>query len=190
MPIETGTDFLANGFAESIFRCPRNQCSKFFIARYQSSNGFATLTESVPMSPLSSPHASQVKGVSPSFIKIYGQAEAAESQGLGEIAGVGYRRALEFLLKDYLIASTDNEDTKTEIRASFLGRCIDKFVKNENVRVVSKRAVWLGNDETHYVRLWEGKDVKDLKSLIALTESWIELELRTVEWQKEMPDGH
>lgn len=28
-----------------------------------------------------------------------------------------------------------------------------------------ERAAWLGNDETHYVRKWPEKDVKDLKSL-------------------------
>lgn len=35
--------------------------------------------------------------------------------------------------------------------------------------------MWLGNDETHYVRRWEEKDLSDLKRLISMTVSWIDL---------------
>ncbi len=68
-----------------------------------------------------------------------------------------------------------------------LGACIEKFVKNENLRQIAKRAAWLGNDETHFERRWEGKDLQDLKSLIALSVSWIENELLTEQIQRDMP---
>ncbi len=141
------------------------------------------------MTPRSTAFAKLIQDVSPTFVKIYGQAEAAESQTLNEIAGVGYRRALEFLIKDYLIAHYEDEKSQQEIRGLFLGRCIEKYVKNDSLKLVAKRAVWLGNDETHYVRLWEGKDIKDLKNVIALTVSWIEMELRTLELQRDMPEA-
>lgn len=48
---------------------------------------------------------------------------------------------------------------------------------------------WLGNDETHYVRKWEDKDLKDLKKLISLTIHWIEMDALTVEVIADMPDG-
>jgi hypothetical protein len=41
---------------------------------------------------------------------------------------------------------------------------------------VASRAAWLGNDETHYLRTWEDKDLTDLKKLIELTVQWIEIE--------------
>jgi hypothetical protein len=54
---------------------------------------------------------------------------------------------------------------------------------------VAKRAVWLGNDETHYERLWEGKTIEDLKRLIDLTVHWIAMEIDTEDALKEMPEG-
>jgi hypothetical protein len=48
--------------------------------------------------------------------------------------------------------------------------------------------VWLGNDETHYVRKWENKDINDLKRLIAMTVAWVEIELFTVQLEKDMPE--
>ncbi|WP_158787947.1 DUF4145 domain-containing protein [Granulicella sp. L46] len=153
------------------------------------SSGVAHLQLCLPATHFVTTQPKLVAEISPSFANIYGQAEAAEAQPLSEIAGVGYRRALEFLVKDYLISQYEDEKAKADIRGLFLGRCIEKYVKNENVKLVAKRAAWLGNDETHYVRLWEGKDIKDLKNLIALTVSWIEMELRTLELKKDMPDN-
>lgn len=45
------------------------------------------------------------------------------------------------------------------------------------------------HDETHYVRLWENKELKDLKLLIDLTRHWIEMELITKELIIDMPEG-
>ena len=50
----------------------------------------------------------------------------------------------------------------------------ENYVDNENVKQCAKRAVWLGNDETHYVRTWIDKDIKYLKLLSKLTVGWIE----------------
>ena len=99
---------------------------------------------------------------------------------------MGYRKALEFLLKDYLIGV--HPAKSEEIKKSFLGTCIRDYVANSNIKAVSKRAVWLGNDETHYVRIWEGKDLEDLKTLVDLTVRWIEMEQMTASVIEEMPD--
>ena len=45
----------------------------------------------------------EIEELSPDFVKIYGEAEFAEQENLGEICGVGYRKGLEFVIKDYLI---------------------------------------------------------------------------------------
>ena len=59
-------------------------------------------------------------------------------------------------------------------------------MSNEKVKEVAKRAVWIGNDETHYVRRWEGKDIEDLKTLIEITIHWIEMEKLTADYLTEM----
>ncbi len=47
------------------------------------------------------------------FIKTYLQSLEAESNGLDEIAGMGYRKAIEYLVKDWSIQ--ENQDDKGTI---------------------------------------------------------------------------
>ena len=102
--------------------------------------------------------------LSPQFVKIYNQALAAESTGLDEIAGLGYRKAMEFLVKDFCIHLNPSDEDK--IKSLPLGRCITDYVKNEQIQTLATRAVWIGNDEAHYIRKQEGRDVTDMKSFI------------------------
>ena len=117
--------------------------------------------------------------LSPSFVRIYNQALAAETAGLDEIAGIGYRKSLEFLIKDYLIHCTDDEAEIEKIKAMQLANCIANKVDNSRLKTVASRAVWLGNDETHYVRRFEDKDITDMKNFIKATVYWISMELTT-----------
>lgn len=105
---------------------------------------------------------------------------------LNQICGVGYRKALEFLIKDYLISKESDAQTIENIKSKFLNNCIQDNVQNENIKNVAKRAVWLGNDETHYIRVWADKDVNNLKQLIDLTVRWIENEVETERVLQEM----
>ncbi len=61
-----------------------------------------------------------------------------------------------------------------QVTANLLGPCITKFVGDVNIKECAKRSAWLGNDETHYTREWETKDIGDLKVLVRLTVNWIE----------------
>ena len=125
--------------------------------------------------------------MSPMFVKIFEQAEMADQLGLDQISGVGYRKALEFLVKDY--ACQRNQPDCEKIKALFLGQTINDFIKDSRIREVAKRAVWLGNDETHYIRKWEDRDIHDLKALIHLTVSWIDMEITTDQLLATMPEG-
>lgn len=130
-----------------------------------------------------------VISISPKFGEIYNEAYVAEVNELKEICGPGYRRALEFLIKDYLIHLAECNDPEIEkIKKSFLGDCI-RQIDDENVKLVAKRASWLGNDETHYTRKWEDHDIQDLKNLIELTVSCIAAAELTKQYVEEMPDG-
>ena len=69
--------------------------------------------------------------------------------------------ALEFLIKDY--ACLENPDKEEVIKKTLLGKCINEYILDSNVKACAKRATWLGNDETHYVRKWTDQDISDLK---------------------------
>jgi hypothetical protein len=138
-----------------------------------------------PIRPVPQPFDKFIQETSPAFCSIYNEAHHAEQLGLLEICGVGYRKALEFLVKDYLIKNFPND--AEAIRSTPLGTCIDKYIRDGNVKQVAKRAAWLGNDETHYERRWKDKDLGDLKKMIDLVLHWMQAEHHTQELLKSMP---
>lgn len=105
-----------------------------------------------------------IRQLSPQFDKIYNQALAAENYDLDEIAGIGYRKALEFLVKDFCIHLHPSEDET--IKAKPLSRCINEYIDNQQIKNLAERATWIGNDETHYVRKIENRDITDMKNFI------------------------
>src|SRR5207249_6108225 len=95
-----------------------------------------------------------------------------ESYGLNQVCGVGYGKALEFLIKDY--AKHENPNARAEIERASLSRCIERFISDDGIRNSSDVARWLRNDETHYLRKYAQADIGNLKRLIALTVALIE----------------
>lgn len=173
------------------FKCTRHDCSRLFIGIYKrtTSQGEQMIRDfkfqkSVPLNYISPDIPDEVKAISPAFESIFGQASVAEASGLDEIAGVGYRKALEFLIKDYCIYKNNTESES--IKSLLLGVVIDKYVDDINLKACAKRAAWLGNDETHYVRKWENKDINDLKILIELTSGWVRNNILTEKYMAEM----
>jgi hypothetical protein len=169
--------------------CPDNGCKKTFIAYYKRIPNRASWLYDNQTSKgeiIGRSFSDTINEISQSFTVIYNQAFAAEQQNLTEICGVGYRKALEFLIKDYAIKSTPEK--KEEIEKKLLGKCISDYIDDVRIKNVSKRAVWLGNDEIHYIRKWEGKNLTDMKKLIDLTLHWIEMVELTDSFENEMPD--
>lgn len=165
-------------------RCPMTDCGALFLLQIRENGHFVMHNH-----PLAKEIFSDViNTVSPMFCKIYNEAYTAEQMSLMEICGVGYRKALEFLIKDYTIQGK-GEEMVDKIKKISLAKCIDDFVEDEKLKAIAKRAVWLGNDETHYVRKWENKDVQDLKGVIRLTILWIEKEKETEWLLAEMPES-
>ena len=114
-----------------------------------------------------------ISNLSPSFVKIYNQSLEAEHHNLDEIAGIGYRKALEFLIKDFLIFHEHKEMSK--VNPTALGNCINTMIDNPQLKIAASRATWLGNDQTHYEQKYTDKDINDLKRLIKLSVNWIEM---------------
>lgn len=170
-----------------ILICPSFSCHKIFIGYYDGDKDGAFFIKTSKGSLIATSFSNDINTISPNFSQIYNQAYVAEQQELLEICGVGYRKALEFLIKDYAI-SNDPASTSA-IEKKMLMACINDYVDDKRVKSVAKRAVWLGNDETHYIKKWEGKTLNDLKKLIDLTVHWIEMEKLTESFENDMPDG-
>ena len=166
--------------------CPNPKCEKTYIAEYNNNGSNFTFKQIVKGQPKKAFYSEEIAGLSPMFIKIYNEAFTAEQLNLLEISGVGYRKALEFLIKDFLIFKKPEQDEN--IKKMFLGKCIKDLVDDPRVKSTAKRAVWLGNDQTHYVKKWEDKDLTDLKKLIRLTVNWVESEMLTSELEESMPE--
>lgn len=178
-----------------MFRCVNPECRDIFIAYYKrfvsasgASNHFI-FQFCKPTKCKTAVFSEIIKKISPDFDKIYNEAYAAEQARLGNICGAGYRKSFEFLVKDYLIAKVTTDVEKEHIKKEQLGTCITNRITDTNIKNVSKRAAWLGNDETHYSRKWETKDLQDLKKLIDLTIHWMEAESLTGDLLKDMPEG-
>ena len=175
---------------EAVYQCVRPQCARLFIARHANrgqtpgSTTYREVSALVPVPVARVEVPPDVRALSPSFVAIHEQAMAAEALGLDQLSGMGHRKALEFLVKDYCIHKKPGD--KINIEKIQLGPCIENYVDDERVKQCAKRATWLGNDETHYLRKWTDKDLQDLKALLRVTVAWIESDLLTEKYLNEM----
>jgi hypothetical protein len=132
---------------QAIYRCTHQGCQELFIATYrdakqQTSGGNQFLLKDVsPIAPYRASFAQDISELSPIFVEIYNQAISAESNGLDQIVGIGLRKALEFLIKDF--SCFKNPGKEEEIRSTSLGSCIKDYIDDINVKECAKRAVWL-----------------------------------------------
>lgn len=182
----------------TVLRCPRKQCDAVYYGIYNiksliEESGFAgeaIYKRSAPSTPQQYDVPESLEALSPRFAEIVGQAAASDSMGWTEVAGPGYRKALEFLIKDYLIKSkfADDPEKQAQVREKQLMPCIN-MLDDGNVKSVATRATWLGNDETHYDRRWSEMEIKDLKALLRLTILHIDADLQTREFLAAMPEG-
>jgi hypothetical protein len=170
-------------------QCTNPECKQTFISRFCLCRGERNLTfagfepnsklDSIEFSPI-------IKTLSPAFYEIYNQAYKAQQLELTQICGPGYRKALEFLIKDYIMSKLD-ESQRDSIKRKLLAQCINDNIENPQIQEVAKRATWLGNDETHYLKEWLDKDISDLVQIIDLTISWIEYNVKTEKLLNDMP---
>ena len=143
--------------------CPN--CESLYCSKYGAANDrhLLSLDASYPYARENIAFPQCIQDISANFCKIYNESYVAEKQGLTSICGVGYRKALEFLTKDYMIRKSP-DDTEA-IRKESLGQTINR-IDDIRIKTLSERTAWIGNDETHYVRKHENKDMSDMKKFI------------------------
>jgi hypothetical protein len=167
--------------------CPRNECGSLFFAEYHFSGTEAYFTGCFPRSKDEKKFPKEIEELSPDFISIFNQSHHAEQEKLDLICGVGYRKALEYLIKDYVLMLHPTEENR--IKKMPLQQCIQNYISELSIKNMAERATWLGNDETHYVRKWEDRDIQDLKNLIDLTVYFISMSLKASKYEQEMLQG-
>jgi hypothetical protein len=171
-----------------LLQCTKASCDSLFVAYYSGTPATTghqyTFERSAPVTAQTASFTEEISQLSPLFVDIYNQALAAEAENLQHLTGIGLRKALEFLVKDFAIK--EHPADQAAIENTQLGGCIEQYINDTNVKECAKRAAWLGNDETHYVRKWTDKDVRDLKVLITLTINWINNVLLTRKYTAEM----
>lgn len=161
----------------SIWKCSNDACNKIFVALYKLDGQalkFSRFLNGLPKGPdwprpindlISGNQKSTTEVEKSRFIKTYLQSLVAESSGLDELAGMGYRKAIEYLVKDWAIQGKPED--KEKIQNSWLGSIITNYFTGE-LKEILERATWLGNDQAHYNKIFEEFDIDVLKELIEL----------------------
>lgn len=144
------------------FQCPH--CGKYLITAYKYNLGGDPIkTEIIPYTITPNIDLDIPKEITetfPKFVKIYKQALISEYYGLDEIIGISLRKSIEFLVKDYLIRIM--KEKKDIIENISLGKAIN-MINDTEIHTLAKAAVWIGNDETHYIQKHPDKNFSDIK---------------------------
>lgn len=169
-----------HGFARIgiIYFC--HHCERYFFGTYvdhdfNSYNSYLYNEQILPIPQTVDSFTEKIINLSPSFVEIYHQAQSAENQGLTQICGMGYRKALEFLIKDYAIHL--HPDEANDIKSKMLSPCIKEYIDSPKIKSLATASAWIGNDETHYVRKQEDYDISDLKAFIRAAVAFIDADL-------------
>jgi len=188
----------------ALFLCPSDACAKPFIAVYGYGGNGYSLRRLEPQARRQWVRNDVIRTTSRLFYDIYDDALAAEQEHLVHAAGPCYRKALEILVKDYVStdslkalekARSEEDDQATAaaleelgcIRDARLGAVIEQRLTDQRIRETARRAAWLGNDSSHYIRKWADHDLQDLKDLISLVIKFIESEESYKRMLERMP---
>jgi hypothetical protein len=126
-----------------VYRCTNNKCLSFFIANYHYqydpiiSRNYEIVSLQ-PQNPVGITFEEEIKRLSPLFCEIYRQSYLAECNRYTQVAGCGYRKSLEFLIKDYCIYKHPN--ASGEIKGKWLGEIIRTYIVSERKRTFWKSA--------------------------------------------------
>lgn len=113
--------------------------------------------------------------LSSNFVEIYKQSYRAEMLGLDKICGMGYRKAIEFLIKDYIIYK--DPLAKDSVVKLQLMPCINNHIKDKRLIALASASAWLGNDETHYQKRHPEYNLDNLRTFINAFVTFVDADL-------------
>ncbi len=136
-----------------IFQC--TSCNKLFTATYRVEDRKSTFCGMTPQN-ISSFSDSLIEQTSPRFIETYNQALRARDNGDLNLAAIGYRTAIEILVKDYAI--NELQKPREEVVKKKLFPAIKEYLSKTAFVNTADVIRILGNDHTHYERKYPDLD--------------------------------
>lgn len=109
------------------------------------------------------------------FVAIYQEAVLAERAGLRQLSVLGYRKALEVLIKDYARRIHPTEEEK--ILRKPIADCLYDYVDDERIKSFATQASWLSNHDAHLISEQEKSISTELKVLISVLVHYIEMQM-------------
>ncbi|OTN76750.1 hypothetical protein A5886_001829 [Enterococcus sp. 8G7_MSG3316] len=184
-----------NEDAVCFFNCYYCQKTSIHFMSFKNRNNYSWLeTDSVlPKAKLIENQITQSNAVLekfPEFFNIYNQSQKAQDEKLDQIAGMGFRKALEFLVTDFLLSYPPDGVVEEWLKnpKTSLSNKIEKL-ENQRIKKLSKAISFLGNDETHYTRRHPEHDVESIKMFIKALLSDVENEMTLLEAEKLLNKG-
>lgn len=150
-----------------------NACNKAHFTIQIESSGGSYLAKTVYPETQPSLLPEEIHRLSPRFVKIYGDSESAEQRGATELAGTGYRSALEILIKDYALKYIETD--KEQVAKLSLSSAIEKYFSGDSFNAAEVVRI-LGNDYTHWVQQYDF-NLSQLKAYLDIFVGYIKMQV-------------
>ena len=105
-----------------------------------------------------------IQDLSPDCIRLYNDSSFAFDNNMNDLAGMGYRKSLEYLVKDYAI--TELKKPEQEVSKKKLYNAIEEYLPNNMLINAADVVRILGNDKTHFQEKFQEYDVQVIKEYL------------------------
>lgn len=172
----------------AILKCTYSDCLKPIMRYYEEDSagivgGLQADYRELPLSyskEVKTDLPKNIQELSPNFVNNYKETLLAKEYCLNELIGMGYRKSIEFLIKDFVLKTNQAEYLK--INKMPLKTVIENYLtSSEKLQTLGLACAYLGNDFTHYERRNLDKDIEDLERFLKLLVSYISNELTFAE---------
>lgn len=150
-------------------------CCKRYVVAYNidTASKSAKYVTTFPQGTLSY-QSDRLGALSPQFIDIYNQSLRAAQIGDFDLAAIGFRKALECLVKDYAIKELHEE--KELVAQKKLHKAISDYLDSSLISTADVVRI-LGNDYAHYERRYDEHDFEVLKEYMEIFIHLVETKL-------------
>lgn len=168
-----------------LLKCPNKECELFFMKNYQQlDKGTRTkLIDDMKFPDVITDIPEDIKNIFPNFYSIYQQTIKAHNVGLHDVAGMGLRKSLEFLIKDFVKMLNKNNTeiiNKIDNPTTTLNYVIKTYLSDfTDIQSLATNSAWFGNDSTHYSKRFPEKDFDDNIQLLQYIVFLIQTKLAT-----------
>lgn len=154
------------------YRC--THCTKTYLVAYELNSAERSSRFRFFLPHLSNEYENEIiSNFSLDFIRYYNQALRSELAGDTEIAAIGYRTAIEFLIKDYAINELGKP--REEVVQKKLMSAISEYMGERDLIATADVVRILGNDYTHYERRHPEHDLTLLKQYLEIFIKLVEM---------------